>query len=140
MSSKSSRVNEEPSTAHDHDKFVNESTVEKFSLISANHSFIKEKGFQYPDDFFRKTIARKRWGTLCQPPRSASTMVVQEFYASLAAHIKKVRVHGVLVEFSAKSINRYYNLKPVNPEAYDWLHENANYPEVLRILTNGQGK
>ena len=68
-------------------------------------------------------------------------MVVWEFYANLAAHVlKKVRVCGVLVDFSAKSINRCYNLKPVNPEAYDRLHENPNYPEVLRMLTNGQSE
>ena len=65
-------------------------------------------------------------------------MVVREFYSNLAAHVlKKIRVHEVLVDFSAKSINRYYNLEPVNPEAYDQLHENPNYPKVLRTLTNG---
>ena len=68
-------------------------------------------------------------------------MVVWEFYANLAAHVlKKVRVRGVLVDFSAKSINLYYNLEPVNPEAYDRLHENPNYLEVLRLLTNEQGE
>ena len=46
----------------------------------------------------------------------------------------------VLVDFSAKSINQYYNLEPVNPEAYDRLHEHLNYPEVLRMLTNGHGE
>ena len=49
-------------------------------------------------------------------------------------------MRGVLVDFSAKSINRYYNLEPVNPEAYDRLHEHPNYPEVLRMLTNGHGE
>ena len=68
-------------------------------------------------------------------------MVVREFYANLAAYVlKKVRVCGVLVDFSAKSINRCYNLKPINPEAYDRIHENPNYPEVLRMLTNGQSE
>ena len=68
-------------------------------------------------------------------------MVVREFYAKLATHVlKKVQVRGVLVDFSEKSINRYYNLEPVNPEAYDWLHENPNYSKVLRMLTNGQGE
>ena len=68
-------------------------------------------------------------------------MVVREFYADLAAHVlKKVLVHGVLVDFNAKSINRYYNLESVNPEAYYRLHENPNYPKVLRMLTNGQGE
>ena len=49
-------------------------------------------------------------------------------------------MRGVLVDFSVKYINRYYNLEPVNPEAYDRLHEHPNYPEVLRLLTNGQGE
>ena len=141
MSSKSSRASEEPSPAYDHDKFFNKSATEKFGLISTNRSFIKKKGFQHPDDFFQKTIARKGWSALCQPSRPAATMVVWEFYANLAAHVlKKVWVRGVLVHFSAKSINHYYNLESVNPEAYDRLHENPNYPKVLRMLTNGQGE
>ena len=49
-------------------------------------------------------------------------------------------MHGVVVDFSAKSINRYYNLKLVNPETYDRMHEHPNYPKVLRMLTNGQGE
>ena len=117
------------------------STVEKFGLISKNSSFNKEKGFHHLDNFFRKTIANKGWRALCQPPRPAAIMVVREFYANLAAHeLKRVRVHAVLVDFSAKSINEYYNLEPVNSEAYDKLHETLNYPKVLRMLTNGQGE
>ena len=141
MSLKRSRASEEPFPAYSHDKFFNASAAEKFNLISANRSFIKEKGFQHPDDFFRKTIDKKGWGALCQPLRPVATMVVREFYANLAGHVlKKVRVRGVLVDFSVKSINRYYNLEPVNPDAYDRLHENPNYPEVLRMLTNEQGE
>ena len=49
-------------------------------------------------------------------------------------------MHEVLVDFSAKSINRYYNLEPVNPEACDRVHEQSNYPEVRRMLTNGHGE
>ena len=49
-------------------------------------------------------------------------------------------MHEVLVDFNAKSINEYYNLEPVNSEAYDRLDEAPNYPEVLKMLTNGQGK
>ena len=141
MSSKSSRASDDLSQAYDHDIFVNDSATKKFGLISTNRSFIKEKGFQHSNDFFRKTIARKGWGALCQHPRPAAMMVVWEFYTNLAAHVlKKVRVRGVLVDFSTKSINRYYNLESVNSEAYDRLHENPNYPEVLRMLKNGQGE
>ena len=120
---KRSRASEEPTCDYYDDKFVNESATEKLGLISKYTSFIKEKGFHHPDDFFRKTIANKGWQALCQPSSLAATSVVQEIYANLASHIlKKVWVHGVLVEFSAKSINRYYNLELVNPEAYDRLH------------------
>ena len=49
-------------------------------------------------------------------------------------------MHRVLVDFSAKSINEYYNLEPVNFEAYDRLLESPNYPEVLKMLTNGRGE
>ena len=49
-------------------------------------------------------------------------------------------MHGVLVDFSAKYINQYYNLELVNPKAYDRLHEQPNYPEVLKMLTNGHGE
>ena len=141
MSSKSSHASEEPSQAYDHGKFVNESAAEKFGLISSNRSFIKEKGFQHLDNFFQKTIERKGWGDFFQPPRPTATMVVQEFYANLAAHVlKKVRFRGVLVDFSANSINRYYNLELVNSEAFNRLHEHPNYPEVLRLLINGQGE
>ena len=49
-------------------------------------------------------------------------------------------MRGVVEDFSAKSINRYYNLEPVNLKAYDRLHQHPNYPEVLRMLTNGKGE
>ena len=76
VSSKISRASDEPSHDYDHEKFVNASAAEKFYLISKNRSFIKEKGFHHPDDFFCKTIANKGWRAFCKPPRSAATMVV----------------------------------------------------------------
>ena len=39
-----------------------------------------------------------------------------------------------------KFINEFYNLEPVNGEAYHRIQENPNYPKVLRLLTNGQGE
>ena len=141
LSLKRRRGSEEPTHGYDHNKFFNESATEKFGLISKNRSFINEKGFHHPDDFFRKTIANKGWRALYQPLSPTATSVVLEFYANLASHIlKRVRVHGVLVNFSANSINRYYNLEAVNLKAYDRLNENPNYLEVIRMLTNGQGE
>ena len=39
-----------------------------------------------------------------------------------------------------RSLSTSFNLEPVNPEAYDRLHETLNYPKVLRMLTNDQGE
>ena len=73
---KRGRTSEEPARSYDHEKFVNESEAEKFYLISKNRSFIKEKGFHHPEDFFCKTIEDKGWRSLCQPPRPIATSVV----------------------------------------------------------------
>ena len=141
MTAKQERASKEAARTYDHDKFVNESATEKFGLISKNLSFIKEKGFHHPKDFFSKTIADKGWRVLCQPPHPAAISVVRDFYANLASHVlKKVRVRGVLVDFSAKSINQYYNLDPVPSEPFDRLHVQPDYSEVIKVLTNGQGQ
>ena len=67
--------------------------------------------------------------------------VVREFYANLASHVlKKVRVRGVLVDFSAESINSYYGLEHIPPGPFDQLREHPDYPEVIRVLTKGRGE
>ena len=68
---------EEQVEEYDNTKFVNVGAAEKFTFISKNRSFIKEKGFHLPEDFFRKTIANKRWRVLCQPLWPTATMVVR---------------------------------------------------------------
>ena len=65
MTAKRGRASEELARRYDHDKFVNENAAAKFNLISKYRSFIKEKGFHHPDDFFHKTIASKGWRALC---------------------------------------------------------------------------
>ena len=68
-------------------------------------------------------------------------MVVREFYANLASHMnKKVKVRGIWVDFCAKSINEFYNVEPVDARAFDSLYAVPNYPEILRVLTNGKGE
>ena len=141
LTSKRGRPSEEPTQSYDKDKFINESAAERFDTISKNRSFIKENGFHHPKFFFRKIITEKGWQALCKPPRPIAISVVQEFYANLASHaLKKVRVCGVLVDSSAKSINHYYNFEPVPPKPFSRLHAQPDYPEVIRILTNGRGE
>ena len=140
LPTKRSRSSEDPTPTYDVTRFVNESVADRFGTICKNRSFIKEKGFHHPDDFFRKTIAAKGWRALCQPPHPAAMSVVREFYANLASHVlKKVRVQGILVDFSAKSINSFYSLDHVPSEPFNRLYEHPDYPEVIRVLTNGRG-
>ena len=122
LPAKRSRSNEDPTPTYDVTRFVNESAANRFGTICTNRSFIKEKGFHHLDDFFRKTIAAKRWRALCQPPHPAAMSVVREFYANLASHVlKKVRVRGILVDFSAESINSFYILDHVPSEPFNRL-------------------
>ena len=141
LPTKWSRLSEDLTPTYDVTRFVNASTADRFGTICKNRSFIKEKGFHHPDDFFRKTIAAKGRRALCQPPHPVAMSVVQEFYANLAAHVlKKVRVRGVLVDFSAESINSFYSLDHVPSEPFNRLYEHPDYPEVIRVLTNGRGE
>ena len=141
LPTKRGRASEDPTPNFDVTRFVNEGAADRFGTICNNRSFIKEKGFHHPDDFFHKTIAAKEWRALCQPPRPTAMSVVPEFYANLASHVvKKVRVRGVLVDFSAESINHFYNLDHGPPEPFDRLYERPDYPEVIHVLTNGRGE
>ena len=141
LTAKRGRASEDRAPNFDLTKFVNEGVVDRFGTIFKNWSFIKEKGFHHPDDFFQKTIANKGWRALYQPPRPAAMSVVREFYANLTSHVmKKVQVCGVLVDFSMRSINQFYNLDLVPLEPFDRLHEQPDYPEVLRVLTKGQSE
>ena len=116
LTAKRGRASEDPTPNFDLTKFVNEGAADRFGTVCKNQSFIKEKGFHHPDDFFRNTISTKGWWALCQPPRPAATSVVQEFYANLTFYVtKKVLVCGVLVDFSVQCINQFYNLDPVPP-------------------------
>ena len=141
LPAKRSRSNEDPTPTYDVTRFVNASAADQFGTIFKNRSFIKEKGFHHPDDLFRKTIAAKGWRALCQPPHPAAMSVVREFYANLASHVlKKFRVRGILVDFSAESINSFYSLDHVPSEPFNRLYEYPDYPEVIRVLTNGRGE
>ena len=59
LSSKKGRGVDEKTEDFDSTKIFNVGAIEKFTLISKNRSFIKEKGLHHPNDFFRKTIINK---------------------------------------------------------------------------------
>ena len=59
LTAKRGRANDDPTPNFDLSKFVNEGVADRFGTICKNRSFIKEKGFHHPDDFFRKTITTK---------------------------------------------------------------------------------
>ena len=83
----------------------------------------------HPGDFFRKRIANKGWRALCQQPKPAATMIVQEFYTNLASNMNKwVIVHGIFFDFDAKSINEFYNLEPMDNGAFDSLYAGLELP------------
>ena len=76
LPAKRSRSSEDPTPTYDVTRFVNASATDRFGVICKNRSFIKEKGFRHPDDFFAKTIVAKGWRALCQPPHPAAMSVV----------------------------------------------------------------
>ena len=65
LPTKRGRSSEDPTPNYDVTRFINERVADRFGIICKNRSFIKEKGFHHPDDFFRKTIAAKGWRALC---------------------------------------------------------------------------
>ena len=64
LPAKRSRSSEDPTPTYDVKQFVNGSDADRFGIICKNRTFIKEKRFHHPDDFFRKTIAAKGWRAL----------------------------------------------------------------------------
>ena len=64
LPTKRGRPSEDSTLNYDVTRFVNEGAADQFGTICKNCSFIKEKGFHHPDDFFGKMIAAKGWRAL----------------------------------------------------------------------------
>ena len=52
---------------YNHDMVITLEASKRYMMIARNRTFIKEKGFEHPEDFFRKDIANKGWRELCKP-------------------------------------------------------------------------
>ena len=115
----SKRASNAPPKEYNHDMFITLEASKIYSMIARNRTFIKEKGFEHPEDFFRKDIANKGWRELCKPPKPTVISVVREFYANLADKaLKRVWVRGKWVPFDSETINNFNNLPKVDNEAY----------------------
>ena len=91
-------------------------------MIARNKTLIKEKGFEYLEDFFMKDVVNKGWRELCKPSRPAIISIVREFYANLADQaLKRVWVRGKWASFDRETINGFYNLPKVDNEEYENL-------------------
>ena len=74
--------NAPPPKEYNHGMFITLETSKRYTMIARNRTFIKEKGFEHPEDFFMKYIANKGWRELCKPPKPAFISIVREFYAN----------------------------------------------------------
>ena len=61
LPTKRGRLSEDPTPNYDVSRFVNEGAADRCGTICKNRSFIKEKGFQHPDDFSAR-LSRPRDG------------------------------------------------------------------------------
>ena len=128
MASKRQRVSKKtsivPPEEYDTNKFVNLRASKSYTSLVKRKKFIKEKGFEHLEDFFKKDIANKGWKELCQPTILTLMAVVREFYANLREQVlKKVWVRGKCVAFDSETINRFYNLPHVDNESYQKILE-----------------
>ena len=139
MSSKRPRIkraSNEPIEDYDHMKFISLPTSRRYTALAKNKNFIKEKGVESPNDFFRMATTNKGWKDLCIAPMSKVKEVVREFYGNLCAKEEmKVWVRDKWVPFDSETINRFYNLPSVNDEDYQTLLEKPNYAEIITSLT-----
>ena len=88
MTSKSQRVskrafNAPPLEEYNHDMFITFEASKRYTMIARNITFIKEKGFEHPKDFFKKYISNKGSNDLSKQPKQAVISVVRKFYANL---------------------------------------------------------
>ena len=67
-----------------HTKFISLQASRRYTSLVKNKDFIKENGFERPNNFFPSDIVNKGWQDLCKPPRLAVKAMVREFYANLS--------------------------------------------------------
>ena len=135
------RASNTPLEEYDRRKFISLRASRRYTSLSKNKDFIKEKGCESLDDFFRRAIVNKEWQDLFKAPNPAVKAAMRQLNANLNDQEDiKVWVRGKWVPFNSEIINMFYNLQNVNDEGYKRLLERPNYVEIITRLTNGQAK
>ena len=101
--------------------------------------FVPERGFPTSNAFFNFTIQTRGWQTTCSPtPRVAP--VIRKLYSNLPFRVcTTVFVQGRWVDFGARAIDRFYQLREDNSKEYRALLEATNFEGLMQELTQGQG-
>ena len=50
-------------------KFISLDASRRYTSLAKNKDFIKDNGFESPDNFFQRAIVNKGWQDLCKAPR-----------------------------------------------------------------------
>ena len=122
MSSKRLRIKRAsivPLEEYDCTRFIFLQVSRRYTSLSKKKDFIKEKGFESPNNFFQRAIVNKEWQDLCKAPSSVVKVMVREFCANLSEQEDmKVWVQVKWVPFDSETIHRFCNLPNANDEEY----------------------
>ena len=81
-----------------------------------------------------------RWQTLCAPPTPRVAPVVRELYSNLPLWVSTiVFVRGRWVNFGARAINQFYQLREDDSAKYQAPFVATDFEGLMQELTQGQG-
>ncbi|KAJ9561910.1 hypothetical protein OSB04_007070 [Centaurea solstitialis] len=112
-----------------------------YSQFKGKYGYV-DKGFteRIMDEviFVKTVIDGFGWRDLCKVPTPHNIDVVREFYAEVAAALKKnkekVKVRGTMVSFSAKAINGFFNLTPPTDSLHEKMVQRASEANARKVL------
>ena len=138
LPAKRGRASEDPTPNFYLTKFVNEGAADRFGTICKNRSFIKKRASTTPTISLARPLRLRDGGRYANHLVQLRRVWYENFTPTSPP--MSLKRSGCVVDFSTQSINQFYNLDPVPPEPFDRLYERPDYPEVIRVLTNGRGE